>query len=169
MLGLYENFPLTIHQTETFATSLSKRGVQQKSVQALETVNARKYSFEEIGNPSVPEASVIFEFGFAEEGGFTFLNPEEAKRIQAKIETNPLNVMDLFCAIRYYKNGNTKTPLKFDYYLVRINFATKGIVEFVISHERGPRYISPLDLVEFLERKINQTSTRKVLKPTEQD
>jgi hypothetical protein len=111
MLGLYENFPLTIHKTETYTSTLSKRGLQQKIAQAFEAANAKTFSFEEVGNPTVPDASVIFEFGIAKKDGFTFLNPEEGKRLQSIIESAPLQVMDWFCAIRYYKNGNTKTPL----------------------------------------------------------
>jgi hypothetical protein len=168
MLGLYENFPLNIHKTETFNSTLSKRSIQQKIVQALQQINNKTFSFEEVGTPTVPNATVIFEFGIADTGGFTFLNNQEAKQLTAALDEAPLQVMDWFCAVRYYKTSQEKKiPLKFDYYMLRISFAEKGVVEFIISHERGPRYLGPEDIIAFLEHKINQASSRKALKHTE--
>jgi hypothetical protein len=75
--------------------------------------------------------------------------------------------MDLFCAVRYYKEKTEKrTPLKFDYYIMRAVFG-KNAVEVRVFHERGPRYISPEDIVTFLAKKINKTSTKKILKKVE--
>ncbi len=165
MLGLYENFPLITHKTETYTFSLSKRGMQQKIIQTFQKVNSKTFCFEEIGTPTVPNATVIFELGIAEADGFTFLNAEEAKRIEKALEGAKLRVMDWFCAIRYYKNSQEKkVPLKFDYYLLRIDFVEKGTLEFAIAHERGPRYLGPEDIITFLEHRINQASSRKALK-----
>ena len=75
--------------------------------------------------------------------------------------------MDFFCAIRYYKGtAENKTPLKFDYYLMRLIFG-KNAVEIQVFHERGPRYISPEDITTFLVNKVNKTSSRKTLKKIE--
>jgi hypothetical protein len=43
----------------------------------------------------------------------------------------------------------------------------KNAVEIKVFHERGPRYISPEDLVTFLVAKVNETSTRQILKQTD--
>jgi hypothetical protein len=169
MFGLYENFPQTIHYTETFTSDLSKQKLEQKLAQVFYDINRRTFSFEETGNPTVPNASVIFEFGIADTNGFNFLNEEEAKKLQKALAVNPLRGLDWFCGIRYYKNTEPKkTPLKFDYYMLRLSFSEKGAVQFLVFHERGPRYISPQDLVAFIVRKINGKSKRKNLKPTEQ-
>jgi hypothetical protein len=76
-----------------------------------------------------------------------------------------LKVMDLFCAIRYYKNVNSKKkPLRFDYFMMRITFGKEKAVELQVFHERGPRYISPEEFVTFFVKKVNESSTRKILK-----
>ena len=168
MLGLYENFPQTIHRTETFISPLSRRKLQQKIAQVFQEVNRNTCSFEEVGNPTVHDCTVIFEFGIADTGGFNFLNEDEARKLQDALAAEPLQVMDWFCAIRYYKSAKgKKTPLKFDYYMLRMGFMEKGAVEVLVFHERGPRHISPGDLVDFIDRKVNQGSKRKILKRVE--
>jgi hypothetical protein len=47
--------------------------------------------------------------------------------------------------------------------MLRIGFRDKGSVEFLVFHERGPQYVSPEDLVDFIVRKVNGGSTRKIL------
>ena len=54
-------------------------------------------------------------------------------------------------------------PLRFDYYMMRVAFG-KNVVEIRVFHERGPRYVSPEDLVAFFVTKVNETSKRKILK-----
>lgn len=170
MLGLYENFPQNIHRTETFTYPLSKRKLQQKIAQVFQEVNRKNFSFEEVGNPTVPNATVIFEFGIADAEDFCYLNAEEAQKLQAALAVEPLHVMDWFCAIRYYKNTKTQkmSPLKFDYYMLRMGFGEKGTMEVLVFHEKGPRYISPEDIIAFMERKVNQGESRKLLKRKEQ-
>jgi hypothetical protein len=165
MLGFYENFPQTIHQTETFASLLSRRKLQKKIAQVFQEVNCGTFSFEEVGNPTVPGGIVIFEFGIADEAGFVFLNQEENQKLQTALDAETLQVMDWFCAIRYYKNANGKrTPLKFDYYMLRMGFAEKDAVDVSVFHERGPRYVAPEDLVEFIGNQLNRATKRKILK-----
>lgn len=169
MLGLYENFPQNIHRTETFTSPLSRRKLQQKITQVFQEVNRKNLSFEEVGNPTIPNGTVIFEFGIADAEDFCYLNQEEAQRLQTALDVAPLQVMDWFCAIRYYKNTQEKkAPLKFDYYMLRMGFGEKGVMEVLVFHEKGPRYISPEDLVAFMERKVNQGASRKLLKRKEQ-
>jgi hypothetical protein len=169
MLGLYLNFPQNIHRTETFTSPLSRRKLQQKIAQVFQEVNRKNFSFEEVGNPTVPNATVIFEFGIADGEDFCYLNKEEAQRLQTALVVEPMHVMDWFCAIRYYKNTKTtRSPLKFDYYMLRMGFGEKGMMEVLVFHEKGPRYVSPEDLISFIERKVNQAATRKLLKRKEQ-
>jgi hypothetical protein len=164
MLGLYENFPVTIHLSETYASTLSRQKLQQKLVDVFLEINGRALSFEEIGNPAVPNCSVIFMFGIADTDGFKFLNEAQAQRLHEAISSRSLHAMDWFCAIRYYKNTQPKrTPLKFDYYVLRIAFTERDTVQFQVSHERGPRYISPEEFVSLIVRTLNSKSKRKTL------
>ncbi len=165
MLGRYENFPNTIHFSGNFTFSLPKRKIQEIFTQIFQKINQENFSFEDLDNPTAPGCTVIFEFGIADTGGFNFLDAEEAQKLLKTLENEPLPLMDWFCGLRYYKNTNGKrTPLKFDYYMLRLNFEQKGTVEMLVFHERGPRYISPEDLTTFAVQKVNESSAKKILK-----
>ena len=169
MLGRYENFPQNVHLSEAFEFRLSRQKIQQKIIQVFQELNRRTFSFEETGIPTAPNCSVIFEFGIADTGNFNFLSEAEAHRLQNSLAEESMRVMDWFCAIRYYKNTQPKkTPLRFDYYMLRLSFGEKGAVQALVFHERGPRYISPEDLLAFIVGKVNGTSKRKALKLTDE-
>ena len=163
MLGFYENFPANIHRIETFTTPLSSKRLQRKLIQVLHAVNCRKFSFEEVSCPTVPKCTIIFEAGLAEAGSFNFIDEEETKKVLRALRKAPFQTMDVFCAVRYYKGAEEKKPLRFDYYMMRVAFG-KNVVEIRVFHERGPRYVSPGDLVAFFVTKVNETSKRKILK-----
>jgi len=166
-LGYYENFPQNIHKFETFSSTLSTKQLQKNLIQLLHDVNRKELSFEEVAYPTIPEGLVIFEFGLAEDGNFSFIDKEELEKALKLLGKDRLGVLDFFCAIRYYKGkAKKKTALKFDYYLLRTVFG-KGTLEVQVFHERGPRYISPQDLVDFLQCKLNENKMRKVLKKNE--
>jgi hypothetical protein len=163
-LGFYENFPQNIHLLESFSSSLSSKQLQQKLIQALYDANRREFSFEEISNPTVPEGRVILEFGLAEGGDFNFIDDAELKKALCFFAKEKVHSIDFFCAIRNYKGcGEKKKALKFDYYMLRTVFG-KDTFEVQVFHERGPRYISPKDLMMFIVDRINLASNRKVLK-----
>jgi hypothetical protein len=167
MLGFYDNFPVNIHRIETFATTFSSRKLQQRLISVFCEMNHRTFSFEEITYPAVPEGTIIFEAGLADAKSFNFIDEEEAKKVFSALRKAPFRTMDFFCAVRYYKGpAEKKAPLKFDYYMLRFVFG-RGSVEIRVFHERGPRYISPEDLVTFLVNMTNEASARKVLKKIE--
>ena len=167
MLGFYENFPANIHRTDNFTSPLSSKKLQQRLIQVLHEINCETFSFEEIAYPTVPQGTIIFEAGLAEAKSFNYIDEEETKRVLSALRKETFRLMDFFCAVRYYKGaGEKKTPLKFDYYLMRFVFG-KNSVEIQVFHERGPRYISPEDIVAFLVNEINKTSARKILKRVE--
>ena len=168
-MGYYENFPKNIHTYETFSTTISSKKLQQNLIQLLHDINRKELSFEEIANPTIPKATVIFEFGLAEDGNFNFIDDKELEKALMYLAKERLGIMDFFCAIRYYReNGEKKTALKFDYYLLRTVFG-KNILEIQVFHERGPRYISPQDLVDFLQSKINWDRSKRLLKKIENE
>lgn len=167
MLGFYEGFPANIHRTENFTSPLSAKKLQQRLIQVFHDINCKTFSFEEIAYPTVPQGTVIFEAGIADAKSFNYIDEAEANKVLTVLRRETFQLMDFFCAVRYYKGaGEKKTPLKFDYYLMRFVFG-KGSLEIQVFHERGPRYISPQDLITFLVNEINKTSARRILKMVE--
>ena len=165
-LGFYEKFPANIHRIDSFNSTLSSKQLQQKLVQVFHKANRNEFTFEEVTNPTVPQGTIIFEFGIAEFGDFNYIDDEELKKTLKFLAKEHLPSMDFFCSIRYYKRtGENRSPLKFDYYMLRTVFS-KDIFEIQVFHERGPRYISPEELTTFIFNKINETSSirNKVLK-----
>jgi hypothetical protein len=159
--GFYEKFPSNIHRIDSFNSTISSKQLQQKLIQIFHKVNRNEFTFEEVANPTVPQGTIIFEFGIAESGDFNFIDNEELKKTTKFLAKENLPAMDFFCSIRYYKgSGENRSPLKFDYYLLRTIFS-KDIFEVQIFHERGPRYISPEELTMFIFNKINEMSTNK--------
>jgi len=164
MLGFYENFPVNIHRIENFTTRLSSKRLQRRLIQVLHDINRRTFSFEEVAYPTVPDCTIIFEAGLAEAKNFNYIDEEETRKVLTALRKATFQTMDLFCAVRYYKGTEEKkTPLKFDYYFIRVIFG-KNSVEIQVFHERGPRYISPEDVVTFLVNEVNKTSSRRTLK-----
>jgi hypothetical protein len=157
-LGVYNNFPVNVHHTESYPCTVSNRKLQQQLIQFFGKVNRQKFSFEEVTIPTVPNSRVIFEFGLAETDGFTFLNEAHTKKALEYVTKSHVQILDFFCAICYYKNSYEKwQALKFDYYMLRILFG-KGTIELQIYHERGPRYLSPQDLAEFSINSLNNAN-----------
>lgn len=164
-LGLLDNFPKNVHHIESFSTNASAKQLQERLLITLHEINQGEFTFEEVANPTVPQGTMIFEFGLANEVNFSYLDVEELSATLAFLNKNRLKTLDFFCSIRYYKcSGEKRTPLKFDYFLLR-NVFGKDLLEMQVYHERGPRYISPQDLLVFIVTKVNKSQSKKVLKP----
>ncbi|MCW4000319.1 MAG: hypothetical protein NWE93_08765 [Candidatus Bathyarchaeota archaeon] len=163
-LGIYSNFPPNIHFIQNYLSTASTRQLQQRLITVLGEVNKREFRFEEVSVPTVPEGWVIFEFGLADGGNFTFIDQSEVEMALQVLDKTRVGELDCFCAIRYYRGcGEARAPLKFDYYMLRLVFG-KGSLEVQVAHERGPRYLSPEDLVEFLVAEANKDSKRRMLR-----
>ena len=163
-LGYYDNFPPNIHHVQSYISAVSTRQLQQRMIQLFGELNQMEFRFEEVSIPTVPDGTIIFEFGLADVGSFNFIDEAEIKKALNFLAKGHVQSLDFFCSLRYYKGlGEERTALKFDYYMLRADFG-KGKVELQVFHERGPRYLSPDDLTTFLFRKVNKSSTRKVLK-----
>ncbi len=163
MFGVYDNFPQTLHLIEAYSSRLNIKQLQQKIVQTIKEMNRKSLCFEEIAIPTIPNSEVIIEFGIAEGEGFNFVDGEEEKKTNDFLKVQQLQLIDLFCALRYYKlTSEKKKALKFDYFMIRCNFAS-GIVEFNVFHKQGPRYISPEDLLSFIVKRINESLPKKGL------
>jgi len=168
MLGIYEQFPLGLHSVESFNSKLPTKQLQQRLIRLFHAINNKEFTFEEIANPAIPNGIIIFEFGIADNEGFNYINDEEAKKALDLVIKENLRSLDFFCAIRYYRKDLTKkSPLKFDYYLLRTIFAKESF-EIQVHHERGPRHISPAELTQFIGKKANEGSRNIILKKQSQ-
>ncbi|MEM3617638.1 MAG: hypothetical protein QXK47_01010 [Candidatus Bathyarchaeia archaeon] len=164
MFGFYENFPVNVQKVMRFASTVSSKTLQKVLVQCLAKLNSENLRLQDIISPSTFECTVAFEFGIADGDAFNYLDQDETQKVLGEIHKAPLQIMDLFCAIRYYKerDGN-KSPLKFDYYMIRLIFSA-GYVDTLIFHERGPRHMPPEDLINLIVERVNQLFPRRVLK-----
>ena len=164
MLGLYENFPVNVQKVVRFVATVSDKTLQKAVAECLRKLNSENLRPEDFANPSLSDCTVVFEFGVADGDTFNYLDSEEMQKLLGEIRKASLRMMDFFCAIRYYKERTgKKSPLKFDYYLLRLIFNT-GLVEVLIFHERGPRHVLPEDLVNLIVERVNKLFPRKVLK-----
>jgi hypothetical protein len=165
MLGIYANFPEAVHKTTYFSTSISCNTLQKTLIAALVRLNNETFNLEVISNPSVPQCEVRFEFGIAEADNFNYLDNEEANRLLVTAHAKPFQTMDFLCAVRYHKTQEDKrTHLRFDYYMLRFTL-NEGTLQVQAFHERGPRHTSPEDIIDSVTNKINEISTKKVLRP----
>jgi hypothetical protein len=165
MLARYNNFPKNVHETEHFAASLSTGKLQQTFTEAFYKLNNETLNTEKASIPSVSNYIVTLEFGVADGNDFNYIDREEKTKIIKAVKTKPLQAMDFLCAIRYYKiEGDKKTPLKFDYLMLRLVF-DKNLVEVRVFHERGPRRITPEEIISLIVDKINADTAKRILKP----
>ncbi len=164
MFGQYEHFPKTVHGSAFFSTLTSTKTTQQTLVNVLCSINRERLKFEDITDSIAENCTVIFEFGIADGNGFTYLNAEETTKTLKAIRGTPLRTLDFLCDARYYRDPDIKkTALRFDYYMLRFVFDLQQL-EMVISHEKGPRRISPEELIQFVAGRINTMSSRRILK-----
>lgn len=165
--GLIDNSPPNFQFVQTYNSTASIPALQQRLIQTLYEINKEEFTFEQAGNPTIPGCRIIFEFGLADAGGFNYIDEEEVKKAQSVLEKEHLDVLDFFCAVRYYKGeGEEKRPLKFDYYLVRTVY-NRSLFEIQVCHKKGLKYVSSEDLTSFIFNKVNEASKRKLLKQHE--
>ena len=161
MIGLSDKFPEKIHRIERCETTFPTKKIQKELILSLVKFNSKTLSFEEITYPTIPNCKIIFEIGLAEAKIYNYIDDDERNRFLKALRNETFKLLDLFVAIRYYRtNQEKKTPLNFDYYLTRIIFEKK-FIEFRVFHEKGPRYISPEDLVSVIINEINKNLIKK--------
>jgi hypothetical protein len=165
MLGLYENFPQGVHGKEIFTYKLSRKRLQQKLLNALLGINGKTFSFKQLANPATLDCTVILEIGIADAESFNYLDVEETQKALEILKKEPFENLDFFLVFRYYRSTDKcSRPLKFDYYMLRMNFNKDG-AELRVFHEKGPRYVAPEDIITFLVNIFNAASTKRILKP----
>jgi len=157
LLGLYENFPKIIHGVARFTYKTSTKNIQQAIVATLYRLNQEKCRLEEIAYPSKQYCEVNFEFGVGEDVTFTFLDKNALDRLETEIMKKSLMFLDFLCVLQYHVVDKLKgrSPLKFDYYFLRFAFS-RNLMEFLLSHERGPQRVHVEDLIGFLMKQVTK-------------
>lgn len=165
LLGRYENFPDNIHGIASLTYWPSRRQIQQTILHTFHQLNQEVCSLNEIAPPSTSKWEVSFELGVAEGITFNYLDREEVSRVEKSIAKRALPVLDFLCVARYRIMGKGKREVpKSDYHLLRLAFYRKN-AELRGFHERGPRRVSPKDLLVFMLNRINASLLRNRLKP----
>ena len=156
-MGHYENFPRVVHGIARFTFSVPTRQLQKTILEVAYRLNHEVYSLKDFTRYSRLNCEVSFEFGVAEGMAFNYIDEKELERFRKQIEMRPLRILDIFSVTRYHiiNPKGKRTPLKFDYNMLRFSFARKTM-ELLVSHERGNRRISIEDYINFLTNKINE-------------
>lgn len=165
MLGYYENFPEVVHGVAQFSHSLSSSVLQHTILQTLHRLNHEPHKIGEVTPLAPSQCDASFEFGLAEVSTFNYLDRDEVDRALKTVSKKALETLDFFCAIRYHATSKEKrSRLKFDYYLLRFTFERRN-AEMRVFHERGPRRVSPEELLIFLVKDINKGLNRNRARP----
>ncbi|UCE95142.1 MAG: hypothetical protein JSV51_05225 [Candidatus Bathyarchaeota archaeon] len=154
LLGHYENFPNTIHGIARFTYRVQQKKIQQAIISAFHQLNLEKRKLEEITFSS-PNCELSFELGVGEDDVFTFLDKNEVDILDSAVAKKRLTFLDFLCILKYHVVNSVmkRTPLKFDYYLLRFAFS-KNYMELLICHERGPRHVQVEAIMDFLTNHI---------------
>ena len=144
----------------------STKSLQQAILFTLHQLNHETYNLGSITPYLKQNYDVGFEFGVAEEYDFNFLDNKELERCKRSIAENELKILDFFFTVKYHNimKDHKRTPLKFDYHLLRFIFQRNGL-ELRIRHERGPQRVGIDDLTEFIAKQINRELSKKQLTP----
>jgi len=164
-LGRFEGFPRAIHGLARFTSQSSEGDLQRAILEALRRLNGETHRLEEVTVFPPSGHRVNFELGVADGNTFSFLDSQEAARVQGAVAVGPLPVLDFLCVACYRPPGRGgRGAPRFDYYLLRFAFQ-EAAVELRVFHERGPRHVSPGDLILFVERRVNEALLRNRLRP----
>lgn len=163
-IGFFDGFPAGAHVNADYPVSVSTKRLQQAIANTFRKLNDQTYPIAEIGGPSIPDCTVAFEIGIAEERDFSYLDDEESERVLKSIGAGPLEVMDFLCILRYCRMlGDAKKSLKSDHYMLRLRFAD-SLLGLQLYHERGVRHVSPEEFVVFVCKSINGAFPKRVLR-----
>jgi len=165
MLGVYESFPENVHRIADFAASTPTKKLQRTLIQVLRKLNETA-GLDGRADSAVSRCTVVFEFGIAEGKDFNYLDDEEASRAIDCISKKPFVTMDFLLIIRYYKMQEQKrSPLRFDYHMLR--FAFDKYLEIRVFHEKGPMRMLPEEIIDLIVSRINETVSKRILRPLE--
>jgi hypothetical protein len=162
LLGTYDDFPQIHHGMARFSYSVETIELQRVILNCLLELN------ENTDGLALPELArqnmrVEMEAGVADGLTFNFLNRDVLNQCLKVASESGFKTLDFFLVVRYYRiEASSKTPLKFDYYIMRFMFEEKE-VEMLVHHERGTRRLAVKEFMAFQVHRINNElkATRK--------
>jgi len=164
-IGRYENFPQTLHGVARFTYRSPRGDLQRVILGTLHQLNRETHELGDVTTLPLSKCEVKFELGIADGVTFNYLNRQETSRVQKTIVKKALSVLDFLCVACYHVSPRGRRgALKFDYHLLRFTFHGKN-AELRVFHERGPRHVSPKDLLIYIKNRINEDLQRNQLKP----
>jgi len=159
LFGVYENFPEMHHGVVRFSHKNPTKELQKVLIQCLCQLNQQEEELD-IPESSRHNVNIKMDFGIADGLTFNYLNKEVLQHCQAISSQQTFPALDFLCIIRYYaKEKGKRSPLRFDYHMLRFLFR-ESEVELQVFHEKGTRRLSTEDLVTFLAEKINRALAR---------
>jgi len=165
LFGLYQNFPETIHGFASFSFISSSSELQRSILLALHKLNLKKLYKNSVYSYIPLNSEILFEFGIAEDNIFSYLDDTMLSFALKKVSEESCSRLDFICVIRYYRvTPKKRTPLRFDYYLLRLDFQKKNF-EARIFHEKGTRRVSTEDLIIIIAETINEVLTQEESEP----
>jgi len=123
----------------------------------MQKLNQQPIDLATLTAASPPNCQVVFEFGIADTDAFYYLDQELLTLLEKALETQSLQVLDVFCAARYYikKEKGKQKPLQFDYTVLRLAFQNQDS-ELFLHYIRGVQRIPRKDFILFLKRQIDR-------------
>jgi len=165
MLGVFDGFPINVHKIAFFTSSIANKRLQLSLTDAVHKLNKNESNLHPIIDREAPRFTTIYEFGIADASDFNYLDDEETNRLTKMINKKPFQTMDFLLLLRYYKiDTDKKTPLKFDYYMLRLTF-DQNSVEIKVFHEKGPMRVPPQEIVDLIVDETNHTFSKRILAP----
>jgi len=166
LFGIYENFPEIYQGIARFSHATSAKKLQRVLIQSLYKINRDNEG------PNLPEFTqynieVELELGIADGLTFNYIDKEMSRDCQERIRKRAFPTLDFLCIVRYYAvQKKRRSPLRFDYHMLRFSFS-ENEVELQVYHERGTRRLPIYELVNLLTERINRGLARKKLSPLE--
>jgi hypothetical protein len=154
LLGTYDDFPQIHHGTARFSYSVSTIELQRAILNCLLGLN------ENTDGLDLPELTkqnirVEMEAGVADGLTFSSLDRDILSQCLMLASRSGFKTLDFFLVVRYYHvEATAKTPLKFDYYIVRFIFGQEEL-EILVHHERGTRRLAVKEFIAFQIHRIN--------------
>jgi len=164
LLGRYDEFPASASRFAQFVYLDSVHKLQTAITQAMYKLNQQPINLASLTPASPPNCYVNFEFGVADTDAFYYLDQEQLNALEKALKAQPLPILDVFCAARYYvkKEKGKDKPLPFDYSVLRFTFENEDI-ELLLHYIRGNQRIPRKDFILFLKNQIDKELIEKQL------
>jgi len=164
LLGRYDEFPTSASRFAQFVYLDSVHKLQAAIAQAMYKLNQQPINLASLTTASPPNCYVNFEFGIADTDAFYYLDQEQLNALEKALKAQPLAILDVFCAARYYvrKEKGKNRPLPFDYSVLRFIFENEDI-ELLLHYIRGNQRIPRKDFILFLKNQIDKELIEKQL------